>query len=251
MADGTQQPIDEIEVGDLVLATDPETGRTEAKPVERLIAGEGDKRLVTITVDTDGMAGTATAQTVATDGHPFWIQAERRWVEAKDLLSGTWLRTSVGTYVQVIATVDRTARQRVHNLTVADIHTYYVLAGSTPVLVHNCGNGGPEFGQPCTCADDQVFARLGTSKESTGRLADQARMAEGNPKSFGHGVSVRAVDGPVEGASLATKAQLEGAGFSLIFTPTRKLPMHHTLILPKPVDTGVQKLFNQAFGRGR
>jgi hypothetical protein len=26
----------------------------------------------------------------------------------------------------------------VHNLTVADVHAYYVLAGTTPVLVHNC-----------------------------------------------------------------------------------------------------------------
>jgi hypothetical protein len=31
---------------------------------------------------------------------------------------------------------------RAYNLTVADIHTYYVLAGNTPVLVHNtCGIG--------------------------------------------------------------------------------------------------------------
>ncbi|MFI7680350.1 hypothetical protein [Actinophytocola sp. NPDC049390] len=28
-------------------------------------------------------------------------------------------------------------QQRVHNLTIVDIHTYYVLAGNTPVLVHN------------------------------------------------------------------------------------------------------------------
>jgi len=26
------------------------------------------------------------------------------------------------------------------NLTVADLHTYYVIAGTTPVLVHNCGD---------------------------------------------------------------------------------------------------------------
>ena len=26
-----------------------------------------------------------------------------------------------------------------HNLAVRDLHTYYVLAGDTPVLVHNCG----------------------------------------------------------------------------------------------------------------
>ena len=30
-------------------------------------------------------------------------------------------------------------RHTVHNLTIADIHTYYVLAGVKPVLVHNRG----------------------------------------------------------------------------------------------------------------
>jgi hypothetical protein len=29
-----------------------------------------------------------------------------------------------------------------YNLTVADLHTYYVLAGDTPVLVHNCNIAG-------------------------------------------------------------------------------------------------------------
>jgi hypothetical protein len=29
----------------------------------------------------------------------------------------------------------------VFNLTVADFHTYYVVAGAAPVLVHNCGSG--------------------------------------------------------------------------------------------------------------
>ena len=33
-----------------------------------------------------------------------------------------------------------------YNLTIADIHTYYVLAGNTPVLVHNAGPGcSPRF----------------------------------------------------------------------------------------------------------
>jgi hypothetical protein len=33
-----------------------------------------------------------------------------------------------------------------------DTHTYYVLAGETPVLVHNCGTGGPSVaGHPETC----------------------------------------------------------------------------------------------------
>jgi hypothetical protein len=35
-----------------------------------------------------------------------------------------------------------TGLQRMHDLTISDTHTYYVLAGTTPVLVHNSdGNG--------------------------------------------------------------------------------------------------------------
>jgi len=31
--------------------------------------------------------------------------------------------------------------KNMHNLTIADLHTYYVIAGNVPVLVHNCGVG--------------------------------------------------------------------------------------------------------------
>src|SRR5690606_14875296 len=71
--------------------------------------------------------------------HPFWVAGDiSEWVEAADLEPGMWLRTSAGTYVQVSATEHETAQdQRVHNLTIANHHTYYVLAGAASVLVHN------------------------------------------------------------------------------------------------------------------
>ncbi len=69
------------------------------------------------------------------------------WVEAADLKPGMWLRTSAGTYAQVTATKHWTTRhQRLYNLTITDLHTYYVLAG-TSVLVHNanCIVGEKQF----------------------------------------------------------------------------------------------------------
>lgn len=36
---------------------------------------------------------------------------------------------------------DKAGAHDMYNLTVADLHTYYVLAGDTPVLVHNVGCG--------------------------------------------------------------------------------------------------------------
>ncbi|WP_406477745.1 ricin-type beta-trefoil lectin domain protein [Streptomyces sp. NBC_01615] len=140
MADGSTKPIEELELGEKVLATDPETGETRAEEVTATILGKGLKHLVEVTVDADGEKGSKTATITATDGHPFWVPELGEWVEATDLKSGEWLRTSSDTRVQITA-IKRwtTLYASVHNLTVAGEHTYYVLAGDTPVLVHNCG----------------------------------------------------------------------------------------------------------------
>jgi hypothetical protein len=138
MADGTRKPIEEVKVGDKVLATDPTTGKTTAQPVTDTIVGSGRKNLVRIIVDTDGAKGSMTGVVIATDGHPFWTVRDKQWHTAGDLKPGMWLRTSAGTHVQVTAVKARTVYQRVYNLTVDTDHTYYELAGDATLLVHNC-----------------------------------------------------------------------------------------------------------------
>ncbi|MFF8611558.1 RHS repeat-associated core domain-containing protein [Streptomyces sp. NPDC015350] len=162
LADGTRKPIKDVRIGDEVLATDPETGETGPRPVTALIKGTGDKQLVDITLDTG-----ASHSLTATDGHPFWVPALNRWVEADELTAGQWLRTSSGTWVQITAVARRTTSATVYNLTVADFHTYYALAGATPVLVHNCGNAS---------VDDLAEAATGPYKKAkidtrTGKIA--------------------------------------------------------------------------------
>ncbi|WP_344905474.1 RHS repeat-associated core domain-containing protein [Actinomadura meridiana] len=157
LADGTTKAIQDVRVGDKVLATDPETGQTSAEPVLATITSKGDKNLVQITVDSDapirfrltgdepapasvtGTELTKSGVLIATNNHPFWVAGDiNAWVEAADLKPGMWLRTSTGTYVQITATKYRTAhQQRVHNLTIAKVHTYYALADDEPLLVHN------------------------------------------------------------------------------------------------------------------
>ncbi|MFI6291209.1 RHS repeat-associated core domain-containing protein [Nonomuraea sp. NPDC050790] len=138
LANGSSKPIEQIEPGDKVLATDPETGRTVARPVVALIAGQGVKNLVQITVDTDGDRGDASGVIIATAGHPFWRTDLREWVPATGLANGAWLRTSAGAQVRVTAVARWTSGgQRVHNLTVADVHTYHARVGGVDVLVHN------------------------------------------------------------------------------------------------------------------
>ncbi|WP_435830873.1 RHS repeat-associated core domain-containing protein [Polymorphospora rubra] len=136
LADGSKRPIEELDVGDQVLATEPETGETAAKEVVATIIGQGDKHLVEVTIDTDGKNG-GDSPIVATDGHPFWVASLNLWLDAADLSVGDWLQTSAGTWVQITALKRWTQQATVHNLTVAGIHTYFVLSAGVPVLVHN------------------------------------------------------------------------------------------------------------------
>ncbi|MFI5589997.1 polymorphic toxin-type HINT domain-containing protein [Amycolatopsis sp. NPDC051758] len=130
MADGSRRPIEEIRLGDRVLATDVSTGRTTSREVVATIIGQGWKHLVRITV-----AGQAPI--VATDGHPFWVPSQRGWVDAEDLRAGDDLLVAGGTAVTVSAVRELTRPARVHNLSVDADHTFYVEAGERPVLVHN------------------------------------------------------------------------------------------------------------------
>ncbi|WP_406499494.1 polymorphic toxin-type HINT domain-containing protein [Streptomyces sp. NBC_00846] len=139
MADGTTKPIEEVRIGDEVLATDPDTGETKPRKVTAEIKGHGLKHLVKVTIDIDGTKGDKTASVTATDGHPFWVPELGAWVDATDLKPGEQLRTNSGAQAEIEAVKRWTAPgETVYNLTVNDLHTYYVLAGATPVLVHNC-----------------------------------------------------------------------------------------------------------------
>ncbi|MEU0909906.1 hypothetical protein, partial [Streptomyces althioticus] len=108
-----------------------------------------------------------------------------QWLDATDLQPGQWLQTSAGTFVQITA-IERwtTPGTTVHNLTVGDTHTYYVLAGATPVLVHNCGE-----------ADDDLldFAdeALSMSPESRPNVATKITSADGEHVRFSYATDTR------------------------------------------------------------
>jgi hypothetical protein len=51
---------------------------------------------------------------------------------------GDHLYTGTATTETVIGVWSFTGGHDMYNLTVEDLHTYYVIAGSVPVLVHNC-----------------------------------------------------------------------------------------------------------------
>jgi hypothetical protein len=139
MGDGSSKPIEDVKAGDKVLATDPETGKTRIREVVAPRKHTGEKNLVRVSVDTDGRSGNETAELTVTAGHPFWVPDLGEWLDATDLIPGQSLSTSSGDRVRIEAVERWTEPFTVYNLTVDELHTYYVLAGETPVLVHNAG----------------------------------------------------------------------------------------------------------------
>ncbi|WP_283133674.1 polymorphic toxin-type HINT domain-containing protein [Rhizohabitans arisaemae] len=138
MGDGTYKHIEDVKIGDKVLATDPETGKTAGKPVIVLISGEGDKELFQITVDTDGDLGNQTGVVTATAEHPFWVNDHSRWLNADQLVVGMRLLSSTGDTHKVSEMMHyRQLGARVRNLTVDELHSYHVAVGDSDVLVHN------------------------------------------------------------------------------------------------------------------
>ncbi|MFJ5832773.1 Hint domain-containing protein [Streptomyces sp. NPDC093089] len=140
LADDTTRAIEDIRIGDLVAAGDPQTGLTSTRPVTNTFTTGGDKHFTRLTVTTD----LGPADITATDNHPFWVANDREWNNAADLRAGDELHTPKGTRVVVTKARDEQTRYRTHDLTVSGLHTYYVLAGDIPLLVHN-SNCGPEL----------------------------------------------------------------------------------------------------------
>lgn len=135
MADGSTKPISEVQAGDQVYAADPETGESGARAVTRTWLHRDT------VVDLELAAGVVSS----TEDHPFWNQTDREFQRADTLDAGDRLRTADGRTMVVRGLVAGTTRPAAaYNLTVEDIHTYYVLAGATPVLVHNSGGGCKE-----------------------------------------------------------------------------------------------------------
>ncbi|MET7422493.1 polymorphic toxin-type HINT domain-containing protein [Dactylosporangium sp. NPDC005555] len=133
MADGTFKPIAEVQPGEEVVATDPGSGSTTTQKVERKHVNL-DSDLVDVTLATSG--GVETLHT--TQHHPFWSDDRQDWVDAAALQPGERTRALDGAAMVVLEVEFLHDTRVMHDLTVAEFHTYYVLAAGEPVLVHNC-----------------------------------------------------------------------------------------------------------------
>jgi len=180
LANGLTKPIQLVSVGDTVWATDPATGRSEAEPVIGTITGSGLKHLVDVRIRTGRHE---TSNLTATEQHRFWVPEVRAWRNAGSLTAGQTLQTSSGANVKVASVAHHSERLRAYNLTVAGLHTYYVVAGGTPVLVHNdeCGvfvNQLPD----ALSSELRLAERLGVSPVAPGTAGFEAAVSSGTVK---------------------------------------------------------------------
>jgi hypothetical protein len=159
---GGSKPIRDVRVGDMVVATDPAHDRTAPKPVTQLITGHGVKHMVNVSIT----AADGPSVVEATANHPFWVNNTRTWVNAGDLEAGDHLRIADGTQAQVTGTLAHDETTSVYNLTVQDLHTYYVLAGTTPVLVHNADCEDIALGLRQTESNDYELAEFSLKTEA-------------------------------------------------------------------------------------
>lgn len=117
------KPVEQISVGDRVLAQDPNTGELAFKPVLRTTE-RAPTHLVKFDVGDESVH--------CSGGHPFWVSGEG-WVKARDLTPSARLHAVTGTHV--IDCIEQTGFEPTYNLIVADFHTYFV--GQGKILSHD------------------------------------------------------------------------------------------------------------------
>ena len=138
------KPIEEVKVGDKVLAYDEATGEQAYKKVVRLFRNTTDEWYH---ICANG------EEIVCTGGHPFYVlnasedrnvirfddgeETSGKWITAKELKKDDKLLLSDGSYgiIKSIKVEKLSEPETTYNFEVEDFHTYFV--GTNEVLVHN------------------------------------------------------------------------------------------------------------------
>lgn len=116
--------IEKVQVGDLVLAQDVDTGELAYKPVIRTtITPQGPTVRVSVGFD---------KHFDSTRGHLYWVSGEG-WKQARELRSGMLLHGPSG--VHAVSSVEQLEPAETYNLVVADFNSYFI--GEEPVLCHD------------------------------------------------------------------------------------------------------------------
>ena len=128
-------PIELVRKGDLVLSADPEEG-VAASP-RRVTATIKDWTPCLVHIGFGRPDGSLSASDlVLTRLHPVWTK-QRKWQHAANLQRGDLLQDDNGKGVRVLGYRQVWGKSDTYNLTVTGLHTFFVIVGGTPILVHN------------------------------------------------------------------------------------------------------------------
>jgi hypothetical protein len=195
MADGSTKPIEDVKVGDTIENADVDSGVRQQHAVTAVHVTDDDTDFVDLAVGADSGAKTITV----TAHHLFWDTTTHQWAYAADLRVGDQLDMPGDGHVAVASMHRYTKPIRTYNLTIASVHTYYVLAGPTPVLVHNSNGDWCTDAERIADASDIGNGHAGSKHAgdfpglSVDEVGDLARDVMQNPartKSLGGGRKV-------------------------------------------------------------
>jgi hypothetical protein len=187
MADGSSKPIQDIHVGDQITNKDPETGQVQTHTVMATHITDDDHDFVDLTVQTQSGASTVTV----TANHLFWDETKRSWIEAAAVDVGDQFDTAGKDRVTAAASRRYVGSMRTYNVTIDEVHTYWIFVGSGSVLVHNCDG---TYGTAYVHADPAAPQPGGTT---------------------GLHMSIR-IDGAVDGAPFSIHSELVGLNIAKV-----------------------------------
>ncbi|MEZ0070640.1 hypothetical protein ABIA32_006693, partial [Streptacidiphilus sp. MAP12-20] len=180
LANGKTTAIGALKPGDEVESADPTTGKDRGGRKVQHVWINHDADLLNVAVN-DGRGHTSVIRTTA--NHPFWDDTSHTWLRADHLKAGHKLASTHGqhpTVVNINATPGAAYRW---NLTVQQLHTYYVMAGSVPILVHNTKGceADPTWGGSVQFAGPDALGR----PQGMSAAVSRPMIGEGTPADAG------------------------------------------------------------------
>jgi RHS repeat-associated protein len=182
MADGSQKPISTVEVGDLVLAADPENGGASTQAVTAVWPHHD--WLLDLVLEGGDIV-------VTTEDHHFWNATDQSWQETQLFDSGDELLAADGNKTRFHKLDWSTLRYgQAFDLTVDGTPTYFVQTGETSALVHNTDGCAPRTIQGLRFADEgaEGFGSMSSFRRAYGSAGPDAQwhhIVEQNPTNLG------------------------------------------------------------------
>ena len=125
-----------------------------------ILTGVGTASAATTTTPTTSAQALGGGTLTTTYTHPFYDQTQQAFVQAQSLHVGDLLQTPTG-QARITNLHLFHANTTTYDLTIGTLHTYYVIAGNTPVLVHNCNTNDSLADLPIHSDPENFYVKAG------------------------------------------------------------------------------------------